>query len=85
MTYGGMDVYLHALTLALDAGGQLHVPAALSSVKELIIPVTGWVSGRSGRGGKEKNIPAPARNRTPVTLLTGKSGLKERKPFHGML
>jgi len=55
-TYGGM---LHVLlTLALDGGGQLHAPAALSPWKETPVP-TGQedrgTQSRSERGGERKN------------------------------
>jgi len=33
-------------------------------------PIAGWVRPRAyGHGGKEKKIPAPARNQTPVVQL----------------
>jgi hypothetical protein len=48
----------------MEVSGQLHAPTALATRKLPPVPSSSQI--QSGRGGKEKSIPAPAWNRTPV-------------------
>jgi hypothetical protein len=66
--YGGTEVQLHAL-LTSDASGQLHAPASLPRGQVLQYTLDRKLGGplsRSGSGGEEKKIPAPAGSRNPI-------------------
>jgi hypothetical protein len=52
----------------MEVSDQLHEPAALPLVNEPTVSISrlDGPQRRSERSGKEKNIPAPGGNRTPV-------------------
>jgi hypothetical protein len=64
-----VEVYIHAYFMKVS--GQLHVPAALSPVKEPPVPkeIEGWVGPRAGLRAVEKiEICYPCREPNPDSL-----------------
>jgi hypothetical protein len=60
----------------VEVSSQLYDPAVLPPGKERRYPFDRRMGGpqsRSGRGGEEKSITTPARNRTPVVRQAAKS------------
>lgn len=73
--YGGMNVQRHAFLTYAIAGGDCepHVPAALPSGKEHVVPAqlqAGWGQSRSGQIGEE-NIPLFLQDAVPGRVDSG--------------
>jgi hypothetical protein len=64
MTYGGVELYLHALISALGGSGQLHAPAALPPRKSPRYPR----DIRLGGGGPRAGLDAGAKRKKSLLL-----------------